>query len=161
LIKEEKELQHKMTSLKHPDSKAPLHKDPIVLLLNDGLAVLYPTEIAKYEFLALIKWVGPSGKPILNENGIVPAVCACARVRVCGVCGVCGGALNWVWLCLVTETAFSLTDPRYNELHTFVAATKEYKEQFLNEMKQQMSNWHVAQSRVRLPLLSLFAARLR
>lgn len=117
LIKEEKELQHKMTSLKHPDSKAPLHKDPIVLLLNDGLAVLYPTEIAKYEFLALIKWVGPSGKPILNEN--------------------------------VTETAFSLTDPRYNELHTFVAATKEYKEQFLNEMKQQMSNWHVAQSRER------------
>jgi hypothetical protein len=55
-------------------------------------------------------------------------------------------------VCAVTETAFSLTDPRYNELHTFVAPTKERKDSFLNEMKQQMSNWHVAQSRVRSSL---------
>jgi hypothetical protein len=59
--------------------QAPLHKEPIVLLLNDGLAVLYPsTEIAKYEFLALIKWVGPSGKPILNENG-TSSLLVCVR----------------------------------------------------------------------------------
>jgi len=114
LVKEERELQHKMTSLKHPDSKAPLHKDTTVLLLNDGLTVIYPTEIEKnikFEFITLIKWVSSYGKPILNEN--------------------------------VTETAFSLTDPRFNELHTLVAPTKEYKEQFIAELKHQMSTWHV------------------
>lgn len=86
-----------------------------MLLLNDGLGVLYPTEVEKFEFIALIKWVTPFGRPILNEN--------------------------------VTENAFSLTDPRYNELHTFIAPTKEYKEQFLAEMKHQMTSWNVAQAK--------------
>lgn len=60
----------------------------------------------------------------------------------------------------VTETAFSLTDPRYNELHTFVAPSKEHKEQFLNEMKQQISNWHVAEAKVRDLLHSIMAQNL-
>lgn len=43
-----------------------------MLLLNDGLTVIYPTEIEKnikFEFITLIKWVSSYGKPILNENG--------------------------------------------------------------------------------------------
>lgn len=50
------------------NKKAPLHK-AIVLLLNDGIGIIYETEDEKYEFIALIKWVSPFGRPILNENG--------------------------------------------------------------------------------------------
>jgi len=94
---EEVELNHKMTSLEHPDSRAKL-RPVLVLIVNDGMVILHTSEHGeKYNLLAFIRWFKKSSNEysILNEN--------------------------------VTENAFSLTDPRTNMLHTFSTDSKQKK----------------------------------
>ncbi|KAL6058080.1 Rho guanine nucleotide exchange factor (GEF) 17 [Balamuthia mandrillaris] len=148
LIEEARNFKHKMTSLSHPDSKAKV-KDCLVLFFNDGLAVLHyegdstddsnnnsnstiapaaksPASSSSsltdlpsvgYEFVSLIRWYSRTKQQAAIIND------------------------------KVTDIAFSITDPRYDELHTFTLESAEAKDEWVERIRCQMKQWQSNASR--------------
>lgn len=109
---EEAEFMHKMTPLDHPDSRAKLCA-ALVLVVNDGLVIVHKSEHSdKYALLAFVRWF----KKSTNEHAILNEN--------------------------VTDTAFSVTDPRSRMVHTFSTDSKEKKEHVVELVRSLMNKWH-------------------
>eukprot|EP01088_Endostelium_zonatum_P019414 TRINITY_DN668_c0_g1_i1.p1 TRINITY_DN668_c0_g1~~TRINITY_DN668_c0_g1_i1.p1 ORF type:complete len:1068 (+),score=319.10 TRINITY_DN668_c0_g1_i1:260-3463(+) len=142
LINEFFDLEHKFCPLSNISSSTK-YTPCILIFFNDSLCVVYPEEgrtpseyqtniynnssatptilsgsdsYKKLEFVSLIKWRTKSGG---NQSAV----------------------LNDAVSAQEEDNVFSITDPKYNELHTFKAKSKSEKDETVAQIYKQMKRW--------------------